>query len=1014
MASKFGLAGGIPERRVRPIWDAIDSRQFKNALKLAVGLLAKHPNSPYALALKALILERMGKPDEAMSVCLNAKELLFSNNVAHVDDLTLSTLQIVFQRLDRLDLATSCYEHISGKYPNNLEIMMGLFNCYVREYSYVKQQQTAIKMYKIVGEERFLLWAVCSIQLQVICSNGGEKLLPLAEGLLKKHIAAHNLHEPEALLIYISILEQQAKYETALEIISGNLGSLIGIEVDKLRIQGRLLACARDFAAAAENFQRVLELCPDDWEAFLNYLGCLLEDDISWSKASITDQIHLANSADFQNCKLSSLTEELFNFRLSSALSFIQKLQMNTHNDCVRCPYLANIEIERRRRLSGKADDGKLMEALLNYFQRFNHLSCFTSDVERFLHILTHDEKNELLEEFEKSFESSSTIPTKAIGRAITNFKLQELFGCMSCLPVTDLEPIAVKMVNIYCRNLYLSGELDPQENMYGEELLSMACNVLVHLFWRTRCLSYLLVAILVLEFGLNIRRHVWQYKILLLHLYSHFGALPLAYEWYGSLDVKNILLETVSHHILPQMLRSPLWMETTDMLNEYIKFMDDYLKEAADLTFLAYRHRNYSKVIEFVQFKERLQHSYQYFMARLDASILQMKQKADRLEDVECILENVRHGLQFLELSNETELNLLTFNEDLQTRPWWSPSPSVNYLLDSFEERSACQRENKVQVGEREQVAARKVIQRKCLLPRLVYLSMHVASSFLKENIEPNGSVSYSNFTSEFKCLLERYATNLGLTFEDAIEVIVGISEGKKSFKDYDLDMVHLINLAVFINALNLSSPHLDLSTGNDHHRISWHIVNSLVEKSISEQLIQAHPILTSPGSNLPVLVELVTESISWHILVIQSCLRSAIPSGKKKKRVGVSEQLNSPQLRPVRFSVQCLSNVMQGVQDWLAPQINKPEDESLDALLSHLQSTDTEQGPHHIVRILEEHAAEFNPEHGERISGALQSWNSANTVRKIVKAQSRLVSEFHGICETKLRLLESFKQPI
>ena len=44
MASKFGLAGGIPERKVRPIWDAIDSRQFKNALKHVSTLLAKHPN----------------------------------------------------------------------------------------------------------------------------------------------------------------------------------------------------------------------------------------------------------------------------------------------------------------------------------------------------------------------------------------------------------------------------------------------------------------------------------------------------------------------------------------------------------------------------------------------------------------------------------------------------------------------------------------------------------------------------------------------------------------------------------------------------------------------------------------------------------------------------------------------------------------------------------------------------------------------------------------------------------
>lgn len=38
-------------------------------------------------------------------------------------------------------------------------------------------------------------------------------------------------------MVYISILEQQAKFGDALEILSGNLGSLLMIEVDKLRIQ---------------------------------------------------------------------------------------------------------------------------------------------------------------------------------------------------------------------------------------------------------------------------------------------------------------------------------------------------------------------------------------------------------------------------------------------------------------------------------------------------------------------------------------------------------------------------------------------------------------------------------------------------------------------------------------------------------------------------------------------------------------------------------------------------------
>ncbi|KAL0419191.1 UNVERIFIED_CONTAM: N-terminal acetyltransferase B complex auxiliary subunit NAA25, partial [Sesamum radiatum] len=273
MASKFGLAGGIPERRVRPIWDAVDSRQFKNALKLSTALLSKYPNSPYALALKALILERMGKNEEALSVCLNAKEILCTNDSnVFVDDLTLSTLQIVFQRLDHClcllsfysvnfifmallvrlicievmvemgsgigyKLLRVCLYKISQQFGTNdgpIQLLCaGIFICEAA----TGWCKIAIKMYKIAGEERFLLWAVCSIQLQVCSGNGGGKLFQLAEGLLKKHIASHGLHEPEALSVYISLLEQQCKYGDALEILYGKLGSLMGIEVDKLRLQ---------------------------------------------------------------------------------------------------------------------------------------------------------------------------------------------------------------------------------------------------------------------------------------------------------------------------------------------------------------------------------------------------------------------------------------------------------------------------------------------------------------------------------------------------------------------------------------------------------------------------------------------------------------------------------------------------------------------------------------------------------------------------------------------------------
>ncbi|KAF6995206.1 hypothetical protein CFC21_011747 [Triticum aestivum] len=962
MASKFGLAGGIPERRVRPIWDAVDSRQYKSALKLCTALLAKHPTSPYALALKALTLERMGKPDEALSVCLEAKELLYSNNIFHFDDLTLSTLQIVFQRLERLDLATSCYEYACTKYPNNLELMMGLFNCYVREYSYVKQQQTALRMYKTVGEERFLLWAVCSIQLQAYFSSGGEKLLAFAEALLKKHISSHSLHEPEALSLYVSILEQQAKYDAALEVLSGDLGSLMGREEDKLRLQGRLLTQACNYVAASEIYQKVLESCPDDWESFLHYLGCLLERDVKLPKPTTGE--HTCSSCSVDSNK-TSLSEEVVESRLASALLFVQKLQKNDSSDSVRGPHLANIEIERQHRLSGNST--KFMEALVNYFHRFGHLSCSSSDVEIYLHMLSGDEITELLDTISRSFDASS-VSVKALGLTITTFKVQELLGTLLSKSTTDLQRIAKGMVETFYKNLPLSRDLDPQESMHGEELLSMASNILVQLFWRTRNLGYLLEAVLVLEFGLTVRKHVWQYKITLVHLYSYLGALPLAHRWYVSLEVKNILLESVSHHILPQMLSSPFLQQTASLVKDYLRFMDDHLKESADLTCLAYRHRTYSK----------------------------------------SVLENVNHGEGLVDLSSEDNMKHLTFNEDLEARPWWTPTTSVNFLSEPIDESStpACFRAEVCKHKSTEKDGPKmRDAERKCLVPQLVYLSMHGCVSSLRET-EPNGSVSDIT-VGEMKTLLEKYARTIGYSMDDALSMILGISSGKKSMKDFAPDIVSWMSFAVFINAMNLWSNESVIPRTDPSSPSSWEIVDSLVKICIEEHLTDANRILTCPGNKIPLLVQMVTEPISWHLIIIQSCMRVVAPQGKKKKKSGPSLRPNMPQLQGIQRSVQCLIETLRSVQKWLSDQMSL-EEQGLDILMSYLQGTGDE-GPGQTFRVLEEKPAAHASELGDRIAQSLEAWSSTGVVRRIVGAEHEVLAEFKKMVDSKLKLLMS-----
>lgn len=65
------------------------------------------------------------------------------------------------------------------------------------------------------------------------------------------------------------------------------------------------------------------------------------------------------------------LTRVQFDSRISIASAFILKLQTDTSDNSVRCPYLATIEIERRRHLRGKGNDDNLMDVIVQYFCRY-------------------------------------------------------------------------------------------------------------------------------------------------------------------------------------------------------------------------------------------------------------------------------------------------------------------------------------------------------------------------------------------------------------------------------------------------------------------------------------------------------------------------------------------------------------------------------------------------------------------------------------------------------------------
>lgn len=463
-----------------------------------------------------------------------------------------------------------------------------------------------------------------------------------------------------------------------------------------------------------------------------------------------------------------------------------------------------------------------------------------------------------------------------------------------------------------------------------------------------------------------------------------------MAYEWYKSLDVKNILLESVLHHILPQMLVSPLWSNLSDLLGGYLGFMDEYLKESGDMTIFAYRHKNYSKVVEFVQFKQRLERSSQYLVAKIESAILKLKKGASSVQEVEGNFRKLECGKPFVALSDEIEMTPRTFNEDFELRPWWTPTPNKNYLLGPFEENYLAK---EIMIDDTK-ASVLKAIRKRSLIPRMIYLSLQCASSSVKEH------------TEELKLLLEQYARLLDYPFQEAVEILFEVSSHKKSLEILSLNMVDWMNFVVFLNAWNLRSDELE-----ETKRSTWNLVNSLLNMYSQAKVRSMGPLISSPRNNLPELVQLVTEPFTWHRLIIQSCARASHPTGKHKKKGGAVAQNPFLRRQEIQDSVRSLYSAIDEVSQWLRQQSNESKTTRSEAMLSSLRKNEPQDSPHPggVLSELEVFICSLKEtDIGDRIFKSLQSWSAAGVAKKLVAGQDTVISDFLEKCQENTRLLQ------
>jgi len=236
-----------------------------------------------------------------------------------------------------------------------------------------------------------------------------------------------------------------------------------------------------------------------------------------------------------------------------------------------------------------------------------------------------------------------------------------------------------------------------------------------------------------------------------------------------------------------------------------------------------------------------------------------------------------------------------------------------------------------------------------------------------------------------------------------------------KKRWQVSDSNLIDWLNFTVFLNAWSLSSNEFVNPYGNGCRSRLWNILDSMLEKYTLEKIRSIEPQLCSPWSGIEILIQLVTEPLAWHGLVIQSCLRSCFPSGKKKKKSGSAYQSSSNLAHAITDSVVHLSHVLEDVMKWISEWRRKPEEENMENIFFLLNKDEHNDGPGKVFRMLETFISSVNDaEFGDHISQPLKSWSPADVARKMMSGKLKVLMEFSAICDSKLNLLQSMKQQI
>lgn len=576
-------------------------------------------------------------------------------------------MAICYREVYKLEAIADLYENARKNCPDNEDILSALFMAYVRLGDYKKQQQTAMLLHRLQPNKNpCYFWAVMSIVMQSQSSDD-EKLakgmfLPLAERMVKKYVDEKKINAEEEVQMYLIILNLMGKWKEAYEVVTGPLGEKLTSETFyKERKAAELFSKMNNWPEANAKFKFLLKENPDHWQYWKDYISsCIKIAKSNWQPQD-----------DGNNCET--------DYTIDMASLFMdQTISVCSGDRLLRGPYLAQLELIKALREAGDLSVknlGSPLTLLQDYFKLFGDKNCCYEDMKLFTNLISKPQQKDLIDSFTKTLElhnSDGSIffapDVKAMQRHLTVLQLARYLGIQDSMSVEEKISLARECIQRYQHGLEFGKDLLITDIQLSDNFMLMAAHLLEEAWEETESQQHLVEAIVHLQKGSKNCPANFQFKVMLIHLFSVLGAYGPCQQLYDSLEVKHIMNDTLGYIISNHMVRLGHFAAAGANYGSMLKFFAVNHKETAEYLIAAYKYGSFNKIFEFVRFREKLQNSLQYACAKVESMLLDLMLETSHHQSVEQMVthmeidpsEDGAPAVEFGKLCDNRDLRIL------------------------------------------------------------------------------------------------------------------------------------------------------------------------------------------------------------------------------------------------------------------------------------------------------------------------------------------------------------------